>query len=332
MEFLNPFGALQGYKEVITDSEISMIVHQGSTTSKGKKRRALSSPEKRNTPTPTITPKSMLLRAKTLIERAIREETDHANKVNLESAILDLQIALGQKPRDSIEATWNRKLDQLERNMTAKLEKIYCKMESRLGKHPQATSYPTESNPTTSYPTTSTTSYPTTSYPATSYPNTPCPTTTNGQTMDRTPGQIPNGQISNQVTDRIDQQPTYTDITKNLYKFQKCIPPADATTKETNTGIFIEVDSPTIPTNKPWVVITKKPQKGTPAKIEKPLHHREKRLILSPSDGMLQIFNPMKIRNAINDRFSAKLGQIEPVVITVTKSYSQQSIVLTITD
>jgi hypothetical protein len=41
----------------------------------------------------------MLLKAKTLIERVMKEETDHANKVNLESAILDLQIALGQKPR-----------------------------------------------------------------------------------------------------------------------------------------------------------------------------------------------------------------------------------------
>ncbi len=31
----------------------------------------------------------------------MKEETDHANKVNLESAILDLQIALGQKPRSN---------------------------------------------------------------------------------------------------------------------------------------------------------------------------------------------------------------------------------------
>jgi len=32
----------------------------------------------------------MLLKAKTLIERAIKKETDHANKVNLKSVILDL--------------------------------------------------------------------------------------------------------------------------------------------------------------------------------------------------------------------------------------------------
>ena len=43
----------------------------------------------------------MFLKAKTLIERAMKEETDHANKVNLESTILDLQIALGQKPRSN---------------------------------------------------------------------------------------------------------------------------------------------------------------------------------------------------------------------------------------
>ena len=37
----------------------------------------------------------MLLKAKTLIERAIKEETDYVNKVNLDLVILDLQIALG---------------------------------------------------------------------------------------------------------------------------------------------------------------------------------------------------------------------------------------------
>jgi hypothetical protein len=148
----------------------------------------------------------------------------------------------------------------------------------------------------------------------------------------RTPGQISNGQISNQTTDQIDQRPTYADIVKNLHEIQKRVPPADATTKETITGSHIEIDSPAIPTNKPWVVITKKSQKGTPAKIEEPFHYRDKRLILSPSDGVLQTFNPMRIRNAINDRFSAELSQTEPVVATVTKSYSQQSIVLTTTD
>ncbi len=46
------------------------------------------------TPTPINTPKSILLKAKTLIERAIKKEIDHVNKVNLELAILNLQITL----------------------------------------------------------------------------------------------------------------------------------------------------------------------------------------------------------------------------------------------
>ena len=46
------------------------------------------------TPTPINTPKSMLLKVKVLIERVMKEETDYVNKVNLESTILDLQIAL----------------------------------------------------------------------------------------------------------------------------------------------------------------------------------------------------------------------------------------------
>ncbi len=76
------------------DSKTSMKVYQAPATLKGKKRRALSSPEKMVTPTPINTPRSILLKAKTLIERVMKEETDHVNKVNLKSAILDLQIAL----------------------------------------------------------------------------------------------------------------------------------------------------------------------------------------------------------------------------------------------
>ena len=41
-------------------------------------------------PTPINTFKSMLLKAKTLIERAMKEEIDYVNKVNLESTILNL--------------------------------------------------------------------------------------------------------------------------------------------------------------------------------------------------------------------------------------------------
>ncbi len=47
------------------------------------------------TPTLINIPKSMFLKAKTLIERVIKEETDHVNKVNLKLVILDWQIALG---------------------------------------------------------------------------------------------------------------------------------------------------------------------------------------------------------------------------------------------
>ncbi len=96
MELSNPFNALQMYEEtVIINSEIFMTLYKTPATLKGKKRRALSSPEKMLISIPINTSKSMLLKAKALIERAIKEETDYVNKVNLESAILDLQIALG---------------------------------------------------------------------------------------------------------------------------------------------------------------------------------------------------------------------------------------------
>ena len=77
------------------NSEISITVYQTLATLRGKKRRVLSSPKKITISTPINTPKSILLKAKTLIERVIKEEIDYVNKVNLESAILDLQIALG---------------------------------------------------------------------------------------------------------------------------------------------------------------------------------------------------------------------------------------------
>ena len=95
MELSNPFNALQTYEEtVITNSEIFITVYQAPTTLKGKKRRTLSSPEKIVTPTLINTPKSIFLKAKVLIERAMKEEIDHANKVNLELVILDLQTVL----------------------------------------------------------------------------------------------------------------------------------------------------------------------------------------------------------------------------------------------
>ncbi len=36
----------------------------------------------------------MLLKAKTLIKRVIKKKADYVNKINLKSAILDLQITL----------------------------------------------------------------------------------------------------------------------------------------------------------------------------------------------------------------------------------------------
>ncbi len=91
MELSNLFNTLQIYEEtVIIDSEISITIYQAPATPKGKKRRALSSSEKMVTPTLINTLKNILLKAKILIERAMKEEIDHVNKVNLDSAILDL--------------------------------------------------------------------------------------------------------------------------------------------------------------------------------------------------------------------------------------------------
>src|SRR6266498_5406098 len=137
MELLNPFNALQTYEETaMIDSEISITVYQAPATLRGKKRRVLSSSKKMVTPTPINIFKSMLLKAKTLIERVMKEKTDHANKVNLESAILDLQITLDQKPRTkdvnisnqdtNIQiALFQKQVTDIEANMAKKINQVF---------------------------------------------------------------------------------------------------------------------------------------------------------------------------------------------------------------
>ncbi len=91
MKLSNLFNAPQTYGEIIIiNSEISITLYQTPATLKGRKRRALFSSKKMLTPTPINTPKSIFLKAKTLIERVMKKETDHVNKINLESAILNL--------------------------------------------------------------------------------------------------------------------------------------------------------------------------------------------------------------------------------------------------
>src|SRR6266498_3710747 len=136
MELSNPFNALQTYEEtVIINSETSITIYQAPATPKGKKRRVLSSPEKIVTPTPINTPKNILLKAKILIERVIKEETDHVNKINLKSAILDFQIALDQKPRTkdvnisnqntNIQiALLQKQITDIEANITKKINQV----------------------------------------------------------------------------------------------------------------------------------------------------------------------------------------------------------------
>ncbi len=76
MKLSNPFNALQTYEETaMIDSKTSITIYRAPATPKGKKRRALFSSEKMVIPTPINTPKSILLKAKTLIERAIKEKT-----------------------------------------------------------------------------------------------------------------------------------------------------------------------------------------------------------------------------------------------------------------
>jgi hypothetical protein len=59
------------------------------------------------------------------------------------------------------------------------------------------------------------------------------------------------------------------------------------------------------------------------------IHYKSRRLIVPVEPSFLEEFNPTSIRDRINDKFFTQLNMNEPVVTTVTKSKSQQSVVLT---
>ena len=64
-------------------------------------------------------------------------------------------------------------------------------------------------------------------------------------------------------------------------------------------------------------------------KQKKTLEYREKRLVIQVTEQEANMLNSYSLRNQINDRFFQKENINKPVVATVTKSLSGQSIILT---
>src|SRR6266540_7495593 len=107
------------------------------------------------------------------------------------------------------------------------------------------------------------------------------------------------------------------------------------------TPTYAEIISKNLPI--PQVVITKKPanqltnQAGNPATVqkkpaEKPREksaYREKRLILQTSKNFIKNLDAIQIRDQINDTFFKKEGETQPTITIITKSQSNQSIIIT---
>ena len=94
----------------------------------------------------------------------------------------------------------------------------------------------------------------------------------------------------------------------------------------------------------PQVIITKKPpirtdenskksmdenQKKATNEIQNKSSYKERRLIIRTSKEFIENLNSMKIRDQINDAFQKSENIIEPVVAMITKSQTNQSIVVT---
>src|SRR6266540_2680912 len=106
------------------------------------------------------------------------------------------------------------------------------------------------------------------------------------------------------------------------------------------TPIYAEIASKNLPI--PQVVIIKKPasqltsQTGNPATVqkkpaEKPREksaYREKRLILQTLKDFIKNLDVMQIRDQVNDAFFKQEDETQPTITIITKSQSDQSIVI----
>src|SRR6266487_4484225 len=134
--------------------------------------------------------------------------------------------------------------------------------------------------------------------------------------------------LQKQVTD------IKTNITKKINQVLKVI-------SQKKTPTYAEIASKNLPI--PQIIITKKPtnqltsQAGNPTTVqkkpaEKPREksaYRERRLILQTSKNFIKNLDAIQIRDQINDAFFKKENETQPTITIITKSQSNQSIIIT---
>src|SRR6266511_1227648 len=126
----------------------------------------------------------------------------------------------------------------------------------------------------------------------------------------------------NQVLEVISQKktPTYTKIAlKNLP-----VPQVVITKKPTNQRISQLTSQLTSKINNPTTV-----QKKPAEKPREKSAYREKRLILQTSKNFIKNLDAMQIRDQVNDALFKEEGETQPTITIITKSQSNQSIVIT---
>src|SRR6266498_500618 len=126
----------------------------------------------------------------------------------------------------------------------------------------------------------------------------------------------------NQVLEVISQKktPTYAEIaSKNLP-----VPQVVITKKPTNHRISQLTSQLTDQTSNPTTV-----QKKPGEKPREKSAYREKRLILQTSKDFIENLDAKQIRDQVNDAFFKKEGETQSTIVMVTKSQSNQSIVIT---
>ena len=126
------------------------------------------------------------------------------------------------------------------------------------------------------------------------------------------------------------------DQTQNQAQFQSQIQAQFQTQIQSSNGTKsyaqAAADNSQIEENNSQTVLQKKQQKQQEKQQEKELEkqkYREKRLIIQVEKEVAESFNSYQIRNQINDRFFTKENINLPVIATVTKSFTSQSIILT---
>ncbi len=121
----------------------------------------------------------------------------------------------------------------------------------------------------------------------------------------------------NQVFEAISQEktPIYTEITAK-HQLKKLLIPEVVIIKKSVSRLTDQVDRLT------------SIQEKNAEKVEQKSAYKEKQLILQTLKEFIENLNSMLVRDQINDAFFKKEGEVQPVIAMITKSQTNQLIII----